>query len=247
MNRKLLFLDVALVAVLAYAGVQFHAMYRAAKKREADQLGKKVPPVPAPKFPAAVTPPAVMATNYLDIPQKDLLDKSRNSTVVVEPPPPPPPPPPMPALPIYHGQMNLGDGQGLFALLSVDSKAPHEAIHRGEAIGQFKLLDVNREGIDFEWNGQTVHRNLYELVDRSAPQQQAETPAQRPAVAAAPAAPQPQTAKGPGDATPAGVRVCQPNDSYPTGAVVDGFRKMSRPTPFGAMCYWEPVGGTAGR
>ena len=29
---------------------------------------------------------------------------------------------------------------------------------------------------------------------------------------------------------------------YPDGAVVDGFRKVSRATPFGKACVWEAVG-----
>lgn len=253
MNRKLLILDAALVGALVYAGVEFRQTWRAAKARETAQLRQKIPVAPAPRFPAEPAPPAVMATNYAQIPEKFLLDPSRNSVVVVEPPPPPPPPPPMPPLPVYHGQMNLGDGGGLFAILSVDNKAPHEAIHRGETIGQFKLVDVNREGIDFEWNGQTVHRSLNEVTDHNAPAQQAEADAapRAVAVAAAPAPPRPQEADrplGPGQEGLNGIRICQGHDSSPAGTVQDGFRKVLKQGPFGMSCYWEPVGGVgAGR
>lgn len=251
MNRKLLILDVALVGVLAYAGVEFRHTWRGAKAREAAELRRKIPAAPVPRFPAEPVPPAVMATNYAQIPQKFLLDPSRNSVVVVEPPPPPPPPPPMPPLPVYHGQMNLGDGSGLFAILSLDNKAPHEAIHRGEAIGQFKLVDVNREGIDFEWNGQTVHRNLYEVADHSAAAQQQEAdaaPQRAVAAAPAPAAQQePDRPLGPGQEGLNGIRICQSKDSNPAGTVQDGFRKVLKQGPFGMSCYWEPVGGVAGR
>lgn len=250
MNRKLLILDAALVGALLYAGVAFRNTWRAAKAREAAELRHKIPVVPVPRFPAEPTPPAVMATNYAQIPQKFLLDPSRNSVVVVEPPPPPPPPPPMPPLPVYHGQLNLGDGSGLFAILSLDNKTPHQAIHRGETIGQFKLLDVNREGIDFEWNGQTVHRSLYEVTDHSAVAQQEADAAPQRAVAAA-AAPPPQVQEqplGPGVEGLNGIRICQGHDSNPAGTVQDGFRKVLKAGPFGMSCYWEPVGGTgAGR
>ena len=248
MNRKLLILDAALVGALVYAGIQFHSAWRAARAREASQLHARIPAVPVPRFPAEPAPPAVMATNYAQIPQKFLLDPSRNSVVVVEPPPPPPPPPPMPPLPVYHGQMNLGDGSGLFAILSVDNKTPHEAIHRGEAIGQFKLLDVNREGIDFEWEGQTVHRSLYEVTDRSAAAQQESDAAPQRAVAAAAAPPPPQEPErplGPGVEGLNGIRICQAHDSNPAGTVQDGFRKVLKQGPFGMACYWEPVGGVA--
>ncbi len=246
MNRKLLILDVVLVAVLGYAGFQFRNMWRAAKAREATELNKRVTALPTPHFPSLASPPPVMATGYVEIPQKMLFDRSRNSTVVVEPPPPPPPPPPMPPLPVYHGQMNLGDGSGLFAIMSVNNTAPHEAIHLGESIGQFKLLSVNREGIDLEWNGQTVHKNLNEVTDHSTPQQ-AEAGPQR-ALAAAPTPSAQEKPLGPGGAGRDGIRLCQPYDSMPTGTVQDGFVKVSKPTPFGNSCYWEPVGGTsAGR
>lgn len=250
MNRKLLILDAVLLGVLAYAGFQFRNMWRASKAREAAELNKRVPKVPAPQFPPAAPAPAVMASSYVEIPQKFLLDPSRNPNVVIDPPPPPPPPKPMPPLPVYHGQMNLGDGSGLFAILSVTNTAPHEAIHRGETIGQFKLVDVNREGIDFEWEGKAVHRTLYEVTDHGGQQQQqAEAAAVQRAAVAAPPAPAPQEKPlGPGaDTGRDGIRVCQPYDSNPAGTIVDGYRKVVRTTPFGPYCSWEPVGGTAGR
>ena len=38
-----------------------------------------------------------------------------------------------------------------------------------------------------------------------------------------------------------GYKFCEPNDSYPDGAVVGGYRKNERATPMGNKCYWEPV------
>jgi hypothetical protein len=247
LNRKLLILDVVLVAVLGYAGFQFRNMYRAAKAREAAERRKHYPPVAVPQFPSAPPPPGAMATVYIEIPHKFLLDPSRNSDVAPDPPPPPPPPKPMPPLPFYHGQMNLSDGGGLFAILSVSKVAPHEAIHMGEAIGQFKLLSVNKEGLDLEWDGKTIHKSLFEMTDHEAPQQQAEAAGQR-AVAAPPPPPvEAPTPKGPGTVVGTGLAQCQGGDSNPEGAIVNGMRKTSRPSPFGPMCYWEPVGGTGGR
>ena len=247
MNRKLLILDVVLVAMLAYAGFQFRSMWLAAKARERAELKHNVPTAPIPHFPPAAAPSAVMATNYAEIPAKLLLDPSRNATIVVDPPKPLPPPPPPPPLPVYYGQMNLGDGTGLFAVLGINKAAPHEMIHQGEAIGEYKLLAVSRDAIDLEWNGQTFHKNLYELLDKTAPQQvEAEQP--RPAEAATrPLTPPTETPKGPGAPAGTGLRACQSYDSYKVGDVVDGYRKGERPSPFGAMCYWEPVGGTGGK
>ena len=247
MNRKLLILDIVLVAVLGYAGYQFRNMWKAAKAREAAQLRKKYPPAPPPAFPPLAQPPAVMATGYVQIPQKMLFDPSRNSVVPVEAPPPPPPPEPMPALPVYHGQMNLGDGAGMFAILSVSNAAPHEAIHLGETIGQFKLLSVNKEGIDLEWKGQTVHKSLDELSQHSAPPPQ-QASAGAVSIPAPPVTPVQEKPLGPGATTGRdNLRMCQANDSMAEGTVVDGYKKVLKPSPFGNYCYWEPLGGTGGR
>jgi hypothetical protein len=35
--------------------------------------------------------------------------------------------------------------------------------------------------------------------------------------------------------------MCQPNDNTPDGTVVNGFKKVSIPTPFGKSCLWDPV------
>ena len=43
--------------------------------------------------------------------------------------------------------MNMGGG--LRVMLSVNKDAPHQAIHPGETIGQFKLVDVNTEEMTF--------------------------------------------------------------------------------------------------
>jgi hypothetical protein len=239
----LIILDVVLVAVLAYAGYQLRSMRQAAKAREAAKLQHKIVPVPPPQFPAQPSPKAVMATGYAEVAQKMLWSKDRNPVVPVEPPPAPPPPKPMPALPVYHGQLNIGDGAGLFAILAVSNTAPHQAIHVGESIGEFKLVGVNREGIDFEWEGKTVHKSLYEVTDHSGAQQaQAEAP--HPVAVAAPRPVVQEKPLGPGADTGGreGIRICQPGDTNPAGVVVDGYRKVLRPSPFGNYCYWEPVG-----
>jgi hypothetical protein len=244
LNRKLLILDVVLVAVLAYAGFQFRDLFRTSKTHETQGLHHPVPAAPVPQFPPTPAPSAVMATSYIEIPHKFLLDPSRNSEVAPDPPPAPPPPKPMPPLPLYHGQMNLGDG--LFAILSASKTGPHEAIHKGESIGEFKLLSVNKEGIDLEWDGKLVHKTLDELTDRSAAPLQAEANPQR-AVAAAPPPPvaQPERPLGPSESLGAdGARGCQANDSNPAGAVVDGYKKVLRQSPFGAICSWMPLSGT---
>jgi len=238
LKRKLLLLDLVLAALTAYAAWQFRLEWRAAKAREDALLNRRPPAAPAQPFtPLGPTPP-VMAAGYADIAQKMLFDKSRNPTVVIETPPPPPPKP-MPPLPVYHGMMNLGDGQ--VAVMSATANSAQEEIRPGETIGQFKLVDVNTEEIVLEWEGKAIHQKMDELLERAVAQQVAES---RPPEAAPPAPQVQDIAKkptGPGAPAAGGERFCDPNDSSPAGTVTDGFRKMSIPTPFGNVCRWDPL------
>jgi hypothetical protein len=240
MNRKLLALNLVLLSVLAYAVWHLRDAWRGEKAREARQLGKRIKALPPPPFaPLPVSAP-VVAASYAEIAQQDLFDRSRNPTVVVEVPPPPPPKP-MPPLPVYHGQMNIGTGpMGIF---SQTPNSPHEAVRPGEAIGQFKLVDVNTEEIAFEWEGKVIRKKVDEMLDRTAGPQGA--PVAATVRTEQPAAPQPvvqKSAIGPGADTGRGTRVCDPNDNTPVGSVVDGYRKITRNTPFGQACLWEQVG-----
>ncbi|MEO8131609.1 MAG: hypothetical protein ABI822_31235, partial [Bryobacteraceae bacterium] len=114
-----------------------------------------------------------------------------------------------------------------------------------DKIGPFKLLGVNRTDILFDWNGKPVQRKLSELVDKNAnaaaERAAAEAPKQAPA---APAAPPPAVvaeAKGPGKSMGGDVKACQPGDTNPPGAIVDGLKKIVTASPFGQVCRWEPV------
>ena len=192
----------------------------------------------APPMTPLAAPGALLPATYKRVATEDLFDPSRNSDVPVEPPPAPPPPPPMPPLPLCHGVMDVGEGP--LAVLSVNKNSPHEALSPGDTIGQFKLLSVNTQEIALEWNGQVIHKSVEELLDRSGA-----APAAAPAANVAPAPPPPPAVtsnKGPGSDTQFGIKTCQPNDSTPEGAVVDGYRKTSKATPFGSSCFWEPVG-----
>ena len=251
MNRKLIFLDLVLLLVVVYAGMQFRNMYREAKAREAAQRNVKVTPVAPPPVEKTAPAPPVMATTYAKIAQDLLLDKSRNPEVPIEAPPPPPPPPPMPPLPLYHGMVNFGDEEGPVAFMSVSSGKPHKAIHPGETIGEFKLLSVSKDGIDLEWRDQKVHKRLEEILDRShsavTAQQRTETANKVEGGYSTPPPPRPEppppSQYGPGADAGPGVKRCMDNDTTPAGAVVNGFRKVDKAGPFGKTCYWEAIGG----
>ncbi len=240
MNRKLVLLNAVLLLVVIYGGVQLRNQYQAAKAREAALRAVRVSPTPAGPFVALANDPPVLPSGYKDVAIKDLFHPSRNPDVPVELPPPPPPPPPMPALPGYHGQMNLGDGP--MALLVEKPGMAEKAIKPGETIGQFKLVDVNTSEITFAWtfNGELARRSVHELADNSAPA--AAVPDGRAAAAAS--APPPPVIKsnlGAGAITGFGFKECIPNDSSPEGAIDGGFRKTITTTPFGKSCRWDPV------
>jgi hypothetical protein len=167
LNRKLLILDVVLAAVAVYAGFQFRSQWMAAKAREAAILNRKPAPPPPPQFTPLATAPPVLSAGYAEIAQKLLFDRSRNSTVVVDVPPPPPPKP-VPPLPVYHGMMNIGDGPA--AILSINAGSPQMEIHPGEAIGPFKLVDINSQEIALEWDGKVIRKTVDEILDRTTRQ-----------------------------------------------------------------------------
>jgi hypothetical protein len=237
MNRKLLLLDAVLLAVIAYAGIQLRNERRAALAREAARLNHQVTPAPTPAYNPPLPEPPVLSAGYAAIAQKLLFDKSRNPDVVIEVVPPPPPRP-MPALPVYHGMMTIGHS-GPTAFLSLTKDSPHKAIHPGEQIGQFTLVDVNSTEMTLEWEGQQIHKRVEELaaIASTAP---VEEPTAAPAAAATPAAPPRPTLTGPGEQTQFGY-ICAVNDGHADGEIVDGKKKIVRQTPFGTSCIYEAV------
>jgi hypothetical protein len=244
MSRKLIALDLALAALLVWAGYGLRGMWRAAKERESKELSRKTAAVAVPPLAPLPAPAPVVAGKYKTIADQFLWDRSRNADVPVEAPPPPPPEPPMPDLPVYHGIMNLGDGPTAF--LSATKTSPYEMIHPGENIGQFKLLSVNEKEIELQWHGKIIHKTAEELMDVSQTAAGSPPPggdvrsAAPPAVAAVPQ--EPPSAKGPAEINQFGTASCQPNDTTPYGTVRDGMRKTQRVTPFATICIWEPVG-----
>ncbi len=240
MKRKLLLLNLALAALIAGAAWRLRLEWKAGRQHENAVLRQKLKPSPAPPYsPLPAAQPVVPAT-YLDIAQKMLFSRDRNSTVVVETAPPPPPKP-MPPLPVLHGIMNIGDGPT--AIMSEKKDAPNREVRPGQEIGEFKLLALSTGEIVLEWDGKEVRRRLDELLDRSVPAQAAAA-AQPPAVGnAQPATPKIQVnaPAGPGTDIGNGVKACVAGDSSPPGTVVDGMKKSVFNTPFGQGCRWDPV------
>jgi hypothetical protein len=236
-KKKLLLLDVVLLALVIVLGQRVRERWLEARKREAAVFGQALKQLPPPPYAALAPVEAVTAAEYNEVAQQMLFSADRNPTVVVEVAPPPP----MPKLPFFYGLINLGNGP--FAIMSAQSGGEHKQVRFGEKIGEFKLVSVGRTQIVLEWRGEKVVRKIEELVDQAAQQSQA-AEAQAP-----PAQPKPAASNvvasakqtGPGIDVGAGHRACQAGDKSPAGSVVDGYRKVERDSPFGKMCQWELV------
>lgn len=248
MKRHLILLNVVLLALLIAGIVTLRNRWTAAEQRRAQIL--KAPSasgaVKAEEKKAAAEQ-QVRAATYFELVDKMLFSKDRNPTVIVEVPQQKP----MPPLPSAYGVMDLGNGPVAFLALKGQGQRSYQI---GETIGEFKLLEASSTDITFEWDGKPVKRRLEELraTEKEAAQQNAAAPA---AAAEAPANAPPPPASVNASASPssssgtpkmgrdvnASSKYCDPSDTTPDGAIVDGYRKLTKRTPFSTTCVWEKV------
>jgi hypothetical protein len=235
LKRRLLLLDLALLALVAAAGLRLRQQWIQARYREQMVLGRTLKPLPPPPMTALPPPEPVRAAAYAEVAEKMLFSRDRNPTVVIEKPPEKP----LPPLPALYGVLDLGDG--LTAILSEKPGAPGRGVRAGEKVGPFLLVALDAQQAVFDFEGRKVTKKLEELIPRSSP---GEAPAAAQRAAAAPP-PQPVVQQvavsGPGASLGGEIRACQPGDTDPPGTVRDGYRKIVTQTPFGAMCRWEPA------
>ena len=243
MNRKLIWLNLLLITLVAGIAWKVRGEWTAEQAREqairtARVVPSKVTPVSIPAPPNPVT-----AGSYSEIASKMLFSKERNPTVIIDIPPAPPPRP-MPALPLLHGVMGLPSG--MIALMSPDAKSPGKPIKVGEKIGEFELTGLTQDQISFQWEDKTVSKGVSEMIYQGLEK----TPAAGAPQQLASAAPPPTTASQPGAAgkpggdvggTSEGFKMCTAGDNSPAGTVADGYRKVLNATPFGNSCHWEPA------
>lgn len=235
MRKKLLLLDLALLAAAAVGAAELRAKWQEARKREQVVLGKAVTPLPPPPYTPLAKVEPLVAADYGEVAQKMLFSADRNPTVVVEVAPPKQ----MPALPLAYGVMDFGDGPA--AIMAVKAGQPTAEIREGQPIGEFTLLVIGPDELVLEWDGKKVTKKLADLMAKAAPPGAAgpaDTAARRPQ-----AAPPPANVSGPGTDVGGGNRACQPGDTLPAGTIRDGMKKVTRVMPMGTLCHWEPVGG----
>ena len=243
MKRKLWLLNFVLIAAIAAGAWRVRKETEAFKSRERATLAKK-PAIPAPS-PAQSTPPTppVAAASYLEIAQKLLWSKDRNSQVIVDPPKPPDPPKPLPPLPSVHGVLNLGTGP--IVMMSDKQGARQRGVQAGETIGQFKLVSIEGEELVLAFEDRKVKKKLQELMERtqdapgaSGASQSAPTGTVTTSSALPPA---PAGKPEPGAKLTDTLSACQAGDTSPAGSVVNGMRKVVNQTPFGVACRWESI------
>lgn len=238
MKRKLIFLNLALIAGIAAGAWQVRQRWRAAEAREQAVLAKRLRPAPPPPREKLRPAEPVTAAPYLEIAQKTLFSKDRNPNVVIEKKPEPPPKP-MPPLPALYGVMTLPDGPT--AIMAEKPSVAHRGIRPGEKIGDFKLVAANPEQISLEWEGKVIEKKVGELMDRTGPPPAAPAAGDSRTPAAAGAAkPAPKGEAAPGIDVGRGIKSCQQGDTSPSGTIANGYRKIVTDTPFGKSCRWEP-------
>jgi len=258
LTRKLAFLNILLVALLGAAGWQLRERWVDARVKQEAQLKRSVPAPPPPAVPVVEAVKPVEAVNYSDVATKMMFAKDRNPNVVVEVVAPPPEEP-IPTFPSVYGVMDIG---GPITVFMSDGTSPNQKGYRpGDKVGPFVLVSATRTDFVLTWKDKTFNKTLAELKPKAGAQ---------PAVAAstpnalAPSTPQPTASASlmPGDESgpnsklkmgqealvkdgtidTGGVnRACAPGDTSPSGTVQAGFRKVTRGTMFGQLCYWEPV------
>ena len=242
MKRKLVLVNLALLALIGIAGWRLRGEWLAARAREQAVFGEAPRPQPSPPAPPLQPVKPLVAADYSEIAQKMLFARDRNPNLVLEIGPAKP----MPPLPVLYGVVDLGDGTT--AILSEKSGAPHRAVLPGQKVGEFNLAAVNHEEIVLEWEGGKVTKKLADLIDRSAGRAAA-SPEATPRLPSAPAAASTTTITvtpaavktGPGEPMGGELRACVAGDTSPSGTVVEGMRKLVTESLFGKVCRWEPA------
>ncbi|MGC4053628.1 MAG: hypothetical protein QM757_30950 [Paludibaculum sp.] len=170
-------------------------------------------------------------------------------------------PKPVPAFPLrYYGMMNWGGGPKV--ILSPNPGGTQKSYVPGDKVGEFKLVSIAQTGLVFEWDGKQLPAKYEEMRDSSGGGQQttssgggqtASTSASVVNVTApsssgsesqvkqvtSPVVNVSGPTRGPGADQGGGIRGCVPGDSTPSGAIVDGYRKIVSVNPFGGGCRWE--------
>jgi hypothetical protein len=233
MRRKLVLLNLALLALALAAAWELRVRWMEGKDQERKALQPNVKAAEAIAPALSRGPQPASAAAYSEVAQKMLFSRDRNPNVTVDAAPPKPVPP----FPVAYGVMDLGNGP--LAMLSLRAGAPGRQYSAGDKVGEFMLVALNNEELLLEWEGQRFLKKVSELKAETAKQPAAAeaAAAATPAGSAASAGSAPTS--GPGLQLTDEMKACVQGDPSPPGTVRDGYRKVVSPTPFGVSCRWE--------
>ena len=252
MRKQTWIVNVLLIAAAAGLAVKLRGDWILANQRYG-QLSATVAPkrgaTPLGGSNPALNLPAAEARSNAIV-QNNLFSPDRNNSVsqLVQSTPPPP-------LPVFTGSLDLGNGRPI--ALMVDGVAQPgtmpRSVHEGETIGSYKLVKIAGSFVTVEYEGQQKRVELQLTpMQRSAPAAYAETPRTPsapaavvnvgPASAPPPVRPGSQTSTGyPDTRTSHDMFGADGVDHYEAGTVVDGWKKITRASPFGTQVWWERV------
>jgi hypothetical protein len=244
LTRKLIALDLLLLAVLAWLAFAARREWLAAKARERAFQQKVVKPTPAQPLTPFAKPAPLMASVYVTVAQMNLFSQDRNSNVILDPPVPVKEKP-VPPFPVARGVM-LWEGVPPTVVLSDRSGGAQKGYHPGETIGEWKIVSVDNQYVVFEWDGKQFQKRLDELLDKTALVTEAATPQSSAAAnnltpSSAVQSLSTGRTEGPGASMGEGIKGCVAGDTAPPGTVADGMRKVVSATPFGSVCRWESI------
>ena len=238
-KSRLILLNIALVVGLVLIIWQGRVRWSQAEAERRVTVNIPVKKVTPPPVTPSPKPEPVQAAKYGDVAQKNLFSKDRNPTVILDEPKIEPPKV-MPPLPVVYGVMGLPSG--MKAIMSERAGTASRSVHVGDTVGEFKIVALDTRTITFEWDGKPLQKNIEDLKDHTGAQAaaQAGTPS-GPAAPPPPPATTAPSAASLGADSGSGARACKAGDNSPVGTVVDGYKKVGTPSPFGIFnCSWVP-------
>ncbi|MEZ5401715.1 MAG: hypothetical protein R2729_18725 [Bryobacteraceae bacterium] len=258
MSRKLVMLNLLLAALLAAAGWQIHTRWKEAGGR-AEQLRRtRVGASLAGEAPKIEGVGAVQAASYADVAMKMLFARDRNPNVVIEDAPKVEEP--LPPFPVAYGVLVFGDMTTAF--LSEKAGGTQKGYRVNDQVGPFKVAKLSKDEIVLEWKDKKFVKTIAELkaketapagADGGAPPAE-EPPAKKLSENGSVMIDHPVTKEeefkemqkkasgsNPWIDTGGTNHACAPGDSTPVGTVMNGYRKVTRPSMFGQACFWEPA------
>jgi hypothetical protein len=237
-TKKLILLNLVLLALLGLVCWRFREQYRQMKTHEVAVLGRKMQSAPPPALAALPNPEKLQGAKYLDVAVNNLFSKDRNPNEIPPPPAPPPPPPPVPPFPAARGVMLWG-GEPPTILLSERPGGSQKGYHPGDKIGPWKILAVTNQHVTFEWDGKQFQKRIDELLDKTLVAM-AEAPAVPVNAPQAPKQSLSEPKNGMGREIDGGIRTATCEDNIAAGTERDGYRMVVSQNPMtGRTCYWQ--------